>query len=230
MRMIPGLVVIDPCDATEIAAGDRGDRRRIDGPVYMRLLRGSVPVVLDPRTTASRSARRSVLREGSDVGIISTGLMTERALDAAAALARRGIAVGVLHVPTIKPFDADAVAAFAGVGRPARHRREPRRRRRARQPRRRGAVRRAASATPLTPDRPAGPLHRMRLGAAPAGAATGSPPNASIEAIAATAGAELGLIMKITGIETYAVGAGWKNWLFVGSTPTPASTASARAR
>ncbi|RUU55243.1 transketolase family protein, partial [Mesorhizobium sp. M2C.T.Ca.TU.009.01.2.1] len=56
-------------------------------------------------------ARR--LREGSDVGIISTGFMTERALDAAEALQKQGISTGVLHVPTIKPFDAGAVAEFA---------------------------------------------------------------------------------------------------------------------
>ena len=69
MRMIPGLTVIDPCDATDIDAGDARRSPTIDGPVYMRLLRGSVPVVLDPRATASRSARRALLRDGSDVGI-----------------------------------------------------------------------------------------------------------------------------------------------------------------
>ena len=84
-----------------------------DGPVYMRLLRGKVPVVLDPSTYHFAIGKAARLREGKDVGIIATGLMTERALDAAAALSRRGIDVGVLHVPTLKPFDADAVAEFA---------------------------------------------------------------------------------------------------------------------
>ncbi len=59
-----------------------------------------------------------VLRSGSDVGIISTGFMTARALEAADRAAERGMDVGVLHVPTIKPFDADGVREFAaGVGR-----------------------------------------------------------------------------------------------------------------
>src|SRR6202051_4609304 len=49
MRMVPGLVVIDPCDATEIAPATAGGPGH-DGPVYMRLLRGKVPVVLDPAT------------------------------------------------------------------------------------------------------------------------------------------------------------------------------------
>src|SRR3984885_6224813 len=114
MRMIPGLVVIDPCDATEIdqataAAADH------DGPVYMRLLRGKVAVVLDPTTYRFTIGQAQRLREGSDFGIISTGLMTERALDAAAALEKRGIRTGILHVPTLKPFDTEAVAAFAAA-------------------------------------------------------------------------------------------------------------------
>ena len=111
MRMIPGLVVIDPCDAVETEAATEAIAA-YRGPVYMRLLRGAVPVMLDPGYRFEIGKARH-LRDGNDVGIVSTGLMTERALDAAAILATRGIAAGVLHVPTIKPFDAEAVAAFA---------------------------------------------------------------------------------------------------------------------
>jgi transketolase len=113
MRMIPGLVVIDPCDATEIAAATCAVADH-DGPVYMRLLRGAVPVVLEPDAPFHIGKAR-LLRGGTDVGIVSTGLMTERALDAADALAARGVSCGVLHVPTIKPFDTDAVAGFAAA-------------------------------------------------------------------------------------------------------------------
>jgi transketolase len=111
MRMIPGLTIIDPMDATEIDAATvaMSDHR---GPVYMRLLRGSVPVVLEPGYRFEIGKARQ-LREGKDVGIISTGLMSERAIDAAAVLEKRGISVAVLHVPTIKPFDSETVAAFA---------------------------------------------------------------------------------------------------------------------
>jgi transketolase len=116
MRMIPGLVIIDPMDATEIGAATEA-MADYHGPVYMRLLRGQVPVVLEPGYRFEIGKARQ-LRDGHDVGIISTGLMSERALDAAAQLERQGISVGVLHVPTIKPFDAEAVAAFASsVGR-----------------------------------------------------------------------------------------------------------------
>jgi transketolase len=112
MRLVPNLVVIDPCDATEIMQATHA-LAEYDGPVYMRLLRGQVPVVLDPARYQFRLGKATLVREGRDVGIVSTGLMTERALDAAEVLAAQGIAVGVLHVPTIKPFDKDAVVTFA---------------------------------------------------------------------------------------------------------------------
>ena len=116
MRMIPGMTVIDPCDATEIEAATAAIAEH-QGPVYMRLLRGSVPVVFEPGYKFEIGKARQ-LREGSDIGIMSTGFMTERALDAAEVLQKQGISTGILHVPTIKPFDAGAVAEFAsGVGR-----------------------------------------------------------------------------------------------------------------
>ena len=116
MRMIPGLVVMDPCDATEMAQATRA-AADWDGPVYIRLQRGQVPLVLDPADPFAIGRART-LREGSRIGIVSTGLMTERALDAAALLERDGISTGVLHVATIKSFDAEAVVAFArSVGR-----------------------------------------------------------------------------------------------------------------
>jgi len=112
MRMIPGLVVIDPCDATEITQATYAIAEH-KGPVYMRLLRGKVPVVLDPRSYRFQIGKALVLRNGGDLGIVSTGLMTERALDVAAILAKHGVEAGVLHVPTIKPFDVSSVVEFA---------------------------------------------------------------------------------------------------------------------
>ena len=112
MRMIPGLVVIDPCDATDIQQATAAIAEH-DGPVYMRLLRGTVPIVLDANTYRFEIGKARQLTTGKDVGIIATGMMTERALDAASLLAKHGIAAGVLHVPTIKPFDGDAVSEFA---------------------------------------------------------------------------------------------------------------------
>lgn len=112
MRMVPGLVVIDPCDATEIMQATHAIAAH-DGPVYMRLLRATVPVVLDPARYRFRIGKAALLRDGSDVGIVSTGFMTQRALEAADILASRGVRAAVLHVPTLKPFDAEAVATLA---------------------------------------------------------------------------------------------------------------------
>ena len=111
MRMIPELTIIDPMDAIEIDAATVAIAEH-RGPVYMRLLRGNVPVVLEPGYRFE-IGKALLLRAGTDVGIISTGLMSERAVDAATALEKRGLSVGVMHVPTIKPFDADLVAEFA---------------------------------------------------------------------------------------------------------------------
>ncbi len=111
MRSIPNLTVIDPCDATEVAQATQVIADH-DGPVYMRLLRGVVPVVLDEKTHRFEIGRAKLLRDGPDVAIISTGLMTGRALEAAAELASTGVNAAVLHVATIKPFDRESVAAL----------------------------------------------------------------------------------------------------------------------
>ncbi len=112
MSMIPDLVVIDPCDATEIAQATRAAAAH-QGSVYMRLLRGKVPVVLDPATYRFEIGKAVELQAGGDVGIVSTGMMTERAIDAARLLEQEGVSAGVLHMPTIKPFDRETLAAFA---------------------------------------------------------------------------------------------------------------------
>src|SRR6476660_416519 len=113
VRAMPNMTVIDPCDALEIEqivpaiAAHRG-------PVYMRLLRGQVPVVLDEYDYRFELGKASLLRDGADVLIISSGIMTMRALEAAQALAHDRINVGGLHVPTIKPRDTEAILREAG--------------------------------------------------------------------------------------------------------------------
>ena len=110
MRSIPGLTVIDPCDATETAQATAAIAVH-DGPVYMRLLRGVVPVTLEPDYKFEIGKAR-LLRDGADVAFISTGLMTTRALEAARTLAATGVKAAVLHVSTLKPFDRAGVAAL----------------------------------------------------------------------------------------------------------------------
>lgn len=108
MRGIPGLTIVDPCDALDIeqAVPAIADH---PGPVYMRLLRGSVPLVLDEYNYKFELGKAKMLRDGRDVLIISTGLMTMRALETATKLQSDSVDVGVLHVPTIKPLDETTI-------------------------------------------------------------------------------------------------------------------------
>lgn len=108
MRAMPGMTVIDPCDAHEIEQAVPAIAAHA-GPVYMRLLRGQVPMVLDEYGYRFELGKAKMIREGRDVLFISTGLMTMRALEAAQALQRDQVDAAVLHVPTLKPLDAATI-------------------------------------------------------------------------------------------------------------------------
>jgi transketolase len=114
MRAIPGMTVVDPCDAHEIAQAVPAIAAH-KGPVYMRLLRGQVPSVLDEYGYTFELGKARTLRDGRDVLIVSTGLMTMRALEVATALQADAVDVGVLHVPTLKPLDEAALLAACRV-------------------------------------------------------------------------------------------------------------------
>lgn len=112
MRAMPNLTVIDPCDALEIeqivpVIAD------YDGPVYMRLLRGNVPLVLDRFDYRFELGKAKLLMDGGDALIISSGLMTMRAIEAADELGKQGHSVAILHVPTIKPLDVKTILTEA---------------------------------------------------------------------------------------------------------------------
>jgi transketolase len=111
MRGIPGLTIVDPCDALDTAQAVPQIAAH-NGPVYMRLLRGSVPLVLDEIEGYSfELGKAKMLREGADVLVISSGIMTMRALEVATDLAHDNIGVAVLHCPTIKPLDEASIVA-----------------------------------------------------------------------------------------------------------------------
>jgi transketolase len=112
-RAMPNMTVIDPCDAHEIEQVVPAIAAH-HGPVYMRLLRGQVPIVLDEYGYKFELGKAKLIRDGKDVLIISSGLLTMRALEAVQALADDRVDVGVLHVPTIKPLDAETILREAG--------------------------------------------------------------------------------------------------------------------
>ncbi len=110
MRGIPGLTIIDPCDALDIEQAVP-QMAAHNGPVYMRLLRGNVPLVLDEYDYRFELGKAKRLVDGDEVLIISSGFMTMRALEVAQALKADHIGVAVLHCPTIKPLDEVTILA-----------------------------------------------------------------------------------------------------------------------
>ena len=110
MRGIPGLTIIDPCDALDIEQAVP-QMAAHNGPVYMRLLRGNVPLVLDEYDYQFELGKAKRLVDGDDVLIISSGFLTMRALEVAQSLKADHIGVSVLHCPTIKPLDEETILA-----------------------------------------------------------------------------------------------------------------------
>src|SRR5687767_3018703 len=110
-RAMPGVSVIAPADANELAAAMRS-MIATDGPQYLRLTRDPSPVVF-PEHHVFRLGKAEMLREGTDIGLVTTGTQTIRVLEAAELLANRGINAAVLHVPTLKPLDVDAIVTLA---------------------------------------------------------------------------------------------------------------------
>ena len=112
MRTIPGMTVIVPADDVEAKAAVRA-AYETDGPVYMRFGRLAVPVFNDPETYEFQLGKGVVLREGTDVTIVATGLMVAEALAAADELAEKGVSTEVINIHTIKPLDEELVRASA---------------------------------------------------------------------------------------------------------------------
>lgn len=108
LRGMPNLTIVDPCDAVDIMQAVP-QLAAHDGPTYTRILRGKVPLVLDEYDYSFELGKAKVVRPGNEVLILSSGLMTERALDAAKELEADGIDVAVLHSPTIKPLDEQTI-------------------------------------------------------------------------------------------------------------------------
>ncbi len=109
MRAIPNMTILECGDATEVETVlDVADV--IDGPVYVRLLRGEVPRLF---STPFAFNRLRTLSEGDDVLVVTSGVCTEEALRATTALKARGVGIHHLHVSTLKPFDRDGLIRAA---------------------------------------------------------------------------------------------------------------------
>ncbi|MFA5851587.1 MAG: transketolase C-terminal domain-containing protein [Spirochaetales bacterium] len=115
MRCMPNVTIMVPADPREAVACARL-ATEMEGPVYLRTVRCAVPVIFPEHHTV-RIGKSVRLSEGSDAAIISTGMMTARALEAVRILRAEGISVRLLHMPTIKPIDVEAICdASAAIG------------------------------------------------------------------------------------------------------------------
>ena len=112
MRTIPGMVVMCPSDNVEAKAAVKA-AYEYDGPVYLRFGRLAVPVFHDEETFKFQIGKGEVLRDGTDVAIIATGLMVDEAVKAGSALAAKGINAMVINMCTIKPLDEELVIEAA---------------------------------------------------------------------------------------------------------------------
>ena len=110
-RAMPGVVTIAPADAVEMRSA-MAAMMETAGPTYLRLTRDPSPTIFPP-DYAFRIGQGVLLRDGADVGLIGTGVQTVRVLEAADLLAAEGIDASVLHLPTLKPLDTDAIVRLA---------------------------------------------------------------------------------------------------------------------
>ncbi|MBQ8230444.1 MAG: transketolase family protein [Lachnospiraceae bacterium] len=108
MRTIPGMVVMCPSDDVEARACVRAAIEH-DGPVYIRFGRAAVPVINDKPDYKFEIGKGTIVREGTDVTIVATGICVDSALGAAEKLAADGISAEVVNICTIKPLDEEII-------------------------------------------------------------------------------------------------------------------------
>ncbi|MGA1982445.1 MAG: transketolase family protein [Acidobacteriaceae bacterium] len=110
-RVIPNLTVIVPADPIETRAAMLWARDH-QGPVFLRLSRLPVPILLDD-SYVFQPGYAAVLREGADITLVANGVLVCRALEAAERLAERGISARVLNASSMAPFDREAIVRAA---------------------------------------------------------------------------------------------------------------------
>ena len=111
MRAVPNMTVIVPADGVETRQAVLA-AAAYDGPVYIRLGRPKVPVLFG-EDYEFEIGKGVVLRDGSDVTLVATGIMVSKAVEAAEALATEGVTAAVVNISTIKPLDDAVLVAMA---------------------------------------------------------------------------------------------------------------------
>ncbi len=112
MRSIPGMTVVNPCDAVEARAAIEAAMQTY-GPFYLRFGRFATPILNDGESYKFELGKGVMLRDGKDATVVATGYMVHLALEAAEELKAEGIDVRVINIHTIKPLDKDIVVKAA---------------------------------------------------------------------------------------------------------------------
>lgn len=115
LRALPNMTIVECGDATDVESV-LDAIHGVDGPVYVRMLRGEIPRLFDAAEPL-RLGQARVLSTGDDLALFSSGICTEEALRATSALRERGVSIQHLHVSTLKPFDDPAVLSAAAGAR-----------------------------------------------------------------------------------------------------------------
>lgn len=111
MRSLPRMTVIVPADAVEMEKAVEAAYYH-EGPIYLRVGKLPVPIVTK-KEEPFKIGKAIKYREGSDITIISTGIMLDESLKAAGKLEKQGVSAELLHIHTIKPIDKEAIIASA---------------------------------------------------------------------------------------------------------------------
>lgn len=107
MKMLPGMVVINPCDYNQTKAATIAIAEH-NGPVYLRFGRPAVPIFTDKNQTFE-IGKAINLTEGNDITVVATGHLVWEALEASKVLLEKGISIEVINIHTIKPLDNQAI-------------------------------------------------------------------------------------------------------------------------
>lgn len=107
MKMLPGMVVINPCDYNQTKAATIAIAKH-EGPVYLRFGRPAVPV-FTPVDQKFEIGKGIMLHEGTDVTLVATGHLVWEAMIAANELEKQGISAEVINIHTIKPLDEEII-------------------------------------------------------------------------------------------------------------------------
>ncbi len=105
MRSLPNMAVLECGDAADVESV-LDVIETINGPVYVRMLRGEIPRLFD---SPMKFGKARVISEGSDITLVTSGIMTEEAMRAAQALRKRGMSIQHMHISTLKPFNDESV-------------------------------------------------------------------------------------------------------------------------